>query len=77
MAIPIYIPTNKVADFPGGSDGKASAYSAGDPGSTSLTHSLKAGQGGAILRRDLGGFEQLVPWRVMTCPKVSQEVIIS
>ena len=33
VATPIYIPTNKVADFPGGSDDKASAYSARDPGS--------------------------------------------
>ena len=31
MAVLVCIPTN--SDFPGGSDGKVSAYNAGDPGS--------------------------------------------
>ena len=32
LCVPFYIRVLSICDFPGGSDGKASAYNAGDPG---------------------------------------------
>ena len=52
--------TNLPLDFPGGSDGKASAYNAGDPGSTpGLGRSLGEGNGNPLqyscLENPMGG----------------------